>query len=275
MAAPTKEAVSNRYHVNRRLDSLRRTALALFTSPRVAEVVNKVCMYVENDKISIRKDRNVHQDLGLQQIVMQLLLSYNLLWLRIGLETIFRVRISLHSNSDVVGITRFIMEKLFRDEHLVKKYKTVLSPNYTVEIKKFILKKFLALVYFLDVGKNEKVIPHDPCLFNKKATIKETREILLAFSRELLAAIGDITRVLKHTGYVVMHKQVYINEYDYAVNYLGADLRDGVRLTKVMEIILLKDDMTNKLRVPAISRLQRIHNMKLVFNALLTAGKIS
>lgn len=273
LAAPTKEAVSNKYHVNRRLDGLRQTAVLLFTSPKVAEVLKKVVMYVENDKVSIRKDRNVHLDLGLQQTIMQLLLSYNPLWLRIGLETIYGCIIPLHSNADIIGITKFILDKFFKDQHLIKKHKTFLSEHYKIDIKKFILKKFLMLIYFLDVAKKEKIIPHDPCLFNKKAVIKESREIVLAFSRELLAAIGDITRVLKHTGYVLSYKQLYIHEYDYAVNYLGSDLRDGVRLTKIMEVILIRDDLTDQLRVPAISRLQRVHNMKLVFDALQNAGE--
>lgn len=49
-------------------------------------------------------------------------------------------------------------------------------------------------------------------------------------------------------------------------------LRDGVRLTKVMEIILLRDDLTCQLRVPAISRTQRVHNVGLALKALEQAN---
>lgn len=74
------------------------------------------------------------------------------------------------------------------------------------------------------------------------------------------------------SGYVLTHKQTYIHEFDFSVDCLGTDLRDGVRLTKVMEIILLKNNLLSGLRVPAISRLQKIHNVKIVFDSLAEAG---
>lgn len=40
------------------------------------------------------------------------------------------------------------------------------------------------------------------------------------------------------------------DEYDFAFKNLAIDLRDGVRLTKVMEVILLRDDLVKKVRVP-------------------------
>jgi hypothetical protein len=41
-----------------------------------------------------------------------------------------------------------------------------------------------------------------------------------------------------------------LDEYDFAFKNLAIDLRDGVRLTKVMEVILLRDDLVKKVRVP-------------------------
>lgn len=40
------------------------------------------------------------------------------------------------------------------------------------KMKKFILNKFLVLVYILDVMKNKKVIIHEPCLFRKESKFK-------------------------------------------------------------------------------------------------------
>lgn len=39
-----------------------------------------------------------------------------------------------------------------------------------------------------------------------------------------------------------------------------------------MELILLKEILVDKLRVPAISKLQKIHNVKVAFEALHEAG---
>ena len=44
---------------------------------------------VSNKNILLRQDRNVLIDLGLQEILMKILFSYELPWLRLGLETVF------------------------------------------------------------------------------------------------------------------------------------------------------------------------------------------
>lgn len=148
--APTKEAVSNKYHTNKRLDALRIAARKLYRSKEVCEVLKKTLAVVDSGKVAVRNDKDVHLDLGIQSEVMCLFLCYNPLWLRIGLETIYNCIIPLHSNSDIVGLSHFIIKHFFKDAYLLKKFKSVHSPKYCVEIKKFILKKFLVLVYFLD-----------------------------------------------------------------------------------------------------------------------------
>ncbi|KAF5299256.1 hypothetical protein FQA39_LY02429 [Lamprigera yunnana] len=270
-AVPTKENISNKYHINHRLESLRKSARSLFQSNEVSNILTKTISCIESKKLLIREDKNVHLDLNLQSNIMALLLCYNPLWLRIGLETIYNTRIVLNSNSDLVGLNNFIMQNFFRSSSLFQKYKTIHSPKYATAIKTFVLKKFFALVYFLDIAKCKVLIGHDPCLFRKNAPIKDSREILLTFSRELLSSVGDITKILRFYGYIVNHKQSYIEEFNYSVIHLGVDLRDGVRLTKVMEIILMQHDLIMALRVPPVSRLQKIHNMKIVFKALLDA----
>ncbi|GLV40193.1 abnormal spindle [Carabus blaptoides fortunei] len=275
--APTKEKVSSLFHVNHRLDGLRKAARTLFHSTGMKTVLAKVRFAIRNNQLAIRDDKNLHLDVGLQSHVMLLLLCYNPLWLRIGLETIYGEIIPLESNSDVIGLSTFIVLRFFRDPHLAPKNKTssvhnMYLPTYKTSIKKFTLDKFFMLVYFLDQAKTNKLIAHDPCLFCKDATVKESRELLLSFSRELLSAIGDVTKFLRRLGYAVGHKQSYLDEFDYAVKNLGVDLRDGIRLTKVMEIILLKPNLSNQLRGPAISRLQKVHNVKVAMDSLEQAG---
>ncbi|XP_044752707.1 protein abnormal spindle [Coccinella septempunctata] len=272
-AAPTKEEVSSKYHTSAKLEALRRSAHELYNSDIIQSILVRVYDAIEKKKIEIRQDRNVHLDLSLQSKVMTLLLSYNPLWLRIALETIYREKLKLISNSDMLGLSKFLYERFFKDRLLLRKHKTVHNPKYNVDIKKFMLKRFFSIVYFLDKAKMNTLIPHDPCLFRKNSTVKESREMLIHFTRDAItAAVGDITKYLKYFGYVVEHKQDYIHEFDYAVNSLGGDLRDGVRLTRVMELILLRNDLTKNLRVPAISRLQKIYNVKLVFDSLAEAG---
>ncbi|XP_053607328.1 protein abnormal spindle [Plodia interpunctella] len=275
--APTKEQVCSSYHDSRRMESLRRAARALLLSPEIAQVFVKLNVQIEKKLIAIRTDRNLHLDVGLQKAIMELLLSYNPLWLRIGLEAIYGLVLPLKSNSDIEGLTAFIIQRLFKNPHLKNKHSKLSAPNmllpaYMDAIKKFTLKKFFMLVFFLDQAKQKKLISHDPCLFCRNAICKESREIVIRFTRELIAGIGDITKHLRPLGYVVCHKQSYLDEYKYAVHNLATDIRDGVRLTKVMEIILMKNGLLNQLRTPAISRLQKIHNVQVALNALKEAN---
>ncbi|KAG5885781.1 hypothetical protein JTB14_031216 [Gonioctena quinquepunctata] len=270
--APSKETLCSKYHTNTKLNNLREAARALFRSKEISVVLAKVIKAIDSGKLSIRKDKDVHLNLSIKSEIVSLLLSYNPLWLRIGLETIYNEEIPLNSNSDVIGLSAFIANRLLKDPYLIKKFKSIHAPKYKDEFNKFFLKKFLVLVYFLDQAKNRKLIPHDPCLFCKKALVKESKELLLRLARETLSAVGDITKFLKFSGYVVTHTQTYIHEFDYAVNNLGVDLRDGVRLTRIMEIIVMRGDLLGNLRVPAISRLQKVHNMKIVFDSLEKAG---
>lgn len=268
--APTKETVSSNYLTKYRLTSLRSAAIQLVLSPEIQTRMSKLAVHVEKKYIQIRQDRNLHLDVVLQRSILELLLKFNPLWLRIGLEVVFGETIPMHNNHDMVALSSFILNRLFRDKYLEEKHPKVYAQGevYAEHIKKHTLRKFLSLLYFLDVAKNKKIIKHNPCLFLKSSEYKETKEILLRFSSSLLGNIGDIQRDLRRIDIVLTHKQTFIDEFDYAFRNLAIDLRDGVRLTKVMEIILLRDNLTCQLRVPAISRTQRIHNVGVALKAL-------
>ncbi|VVD04540.1 unnamed protein product [Leptidea sinapis] len=275
--APTKEKVCSAYHNSKRLENVRKIARNLLKSPEISQVFTKLTAQIDKKLLAIRDDRNLHLDIGLQKMIMELLLSYNPLWLRIGLEAIYGIVLPLKSNSDVEGLTIFIIQRMFKNPFFKNKHSkssapNVLLPAYMDAIKKFTLKKFFMLIFFLDQAKQKKIIAHDPCLFCRNAECKESRQMLIKFTRELIAGVGDITKHLRPMGYVVTHKQSYLDEYKYGVNNLAADLRDGVRLAKVSEIILMKDGLLKQLRTPAVSRLQKIHNVEVALKALRAAN---
>ncbi|KAK0073812.1 hypothetical protein PV325_009193, partial [Microctonus aethiopoides] len=276
--AETKEVVSARYHdTNARLYTLRKAACAMFMRDDVKNILAQVIACIEKGFFVIRQDRDLHRDIGLQKAILELLLSYNPLWLRIGLEVIYGEIIPLNSNNDLIGLTQFLIARFFSDPHLAQTYShpyviNLKLPAFQPHMNQFLLTKFFSIVYFLDYAKRNKLIAHDPCLFHKKAINKDSRAILLAFSREVLSGVGDVTKILRTHGYVVSYKQTYLDEYNYAVKNIGLDLCDGVRLCRLMELIIGDRTLTNQCRVPSISRLQKIHNVDLALNALIKAG---
>nr|CAD7425632.1 unnamed protein product [Timema monikensis] len=275
--APSREVVSSLYNTNHRLDALRRAACTLFRSAPVLEVLAKVAGHIENKRLAIRSEIKLSKDVGLKRHVLELLLSYNPLWLRLGLEAVYGETIPLHSNSDMVGLATFIKNRLLSDPIIVRTHshpsiRHIFAQGYEEAMHNFTLKNFLFLVYFLDQAKTRKLIAHDPCLFCKNSNFKSSKEMLLEFSREFLAGMGNILKHLGYLGFHVSHKQTYLDEFDYAVTSLAIDLRDGIRLTRVMEIILQDYSLSVKLRTPPISILQKIHNVEVALSALHKAG---
>ncbi|CAN0414731.1 unnamed protein product, partial [Ectocarpus sp. 12 AP-2014] len=93
---------------------------------------------------------------------------------------------------------------------------------------------------------------------------------------QFLHGEGDFVRHLKKMGYVVEHVQSYIDEFDFHVSNLAVDLRDGVRLTRLMEVVTGEWGLAIGLRVPAVSRLQKIFNTKRALERLeADAGPIT
>ena len=67
--------------------------------------------------------------------------------------------------------------------------------------------------------------------------LQSSKDLLINFSRQLLAGEGDLTKHLGYLGYTVCHVQTARDEYDYAVTNLATDVKDGVRLTYVENIL--------------------------------------
>ena len=178
----------------------------------------------------------------MKQKILYLILSYNPLWLRVGLETIYWEQLQLNRNNDLVRLFRFLVTRLLSYPDILAEFAHPTVPHSYREIhhealNKFTLKQFLELVFFLDVAKENKLIQHNPCLFCPDSKIKSSREILLSFSRDYLSGERDIIKHLAYLKYQITHKQTALDEFDYAVTNISTDLRCGLRLSKVAEFL--------------------------------------
>ncbi|XP_068096155.1 abnormal spindle-like microcephaly-associated protein [Hyperolius riggenbachi] len=276
--APTKEEVSLKAYTARcRLNRLRRSACRLFTSETVVKAIRRLEVEIEARRLLVRKDRHLWKDVGERQKILNWLLSYNPLWLRVGLETIFGELISLESNSDITGLAVFILNRLLWNPDIAAEYRHPSVPHLYREgheeaLSKFTLKKLLLLVFFVDYAKQSRLIDHDPCLFCKDAEFKTSKDLLLAFSRDFLSGEGDLSRHLGYLGLPVSHVQTPLDEFDFAVTNLAVDLQCGVRLVRTMELLTQNWSLSKKLRVPAISRLQKMHNVEVAMQVLTERG---
>ncbi|KAK2740575.1 hypothetical protein FQN55_008784 [Onygenales sp. PD_40] len=76
------------------------------------------------------------------------------------------------------------------------------------------------------------------CLFIPSSKYKSSAAVLQALGTMLLPAVGDITRPLNHLDCQVKYKQHPLQEYNYRINNLAVDLRDGILLTRLVELLL-------------------------------------
>ena len=94
----------------------------------------------------------------------------------------------------------------------------------------------MMVIYLLDKAKQMHIISTN--LYQASSAVKSS----LAFLRELTAlihpSVGDIYRLLKPLGYHVHYTQYPLSEFSYRIENLATDLRDGVRLTRLVELLL-------------------------------------
>ena len=87
--------------------------------------------------------------------MLMLLLNYNPLWLRIGLETIFGQIIPMEGATDALILSQFILTRLLSNPDILAMFAHPTVPHHYRDgheqaLKKFTLKKILNLIYFLD-----------------------------------------------------------------------------------------------------------------------------
>ncbi|TKS75147.1 Abnormal spindle-like microcephaly-associated protein -like protein [Collichthys lucidus] len=276
--APTKEEMSfSTYTARRKLNRLRRAACQLFTSEAMVKAIQRLELEVEAKRLLVRKDRHLWKDIGERRKVLNWLLSYNPLWLRIGLETIYGELISLESNSDALGLAMFVLQRLLWNPDIAAQFRHAKVPHlykdgHEEALSRFTLKKLLLLVCFLDKAKESRLIEHNPCLFCLDAEFKTSKDLLLAFSRDFLSGEGILPRHLGYLGLPVSHAQTPLDEFNFAVKNLAVDLKCGIRLVRVMELLIQDWSLSAKLRLPAISRLQKVHNVDVALQVLKSKG---
>ena len=154
----------------------------------------------------------------------------------------------------------------------------------------------LMLVLLLDMAAETKVVKGN--LFRTSSKLKSSLGVLNELCATLLPFIGDVHRSLSHLNYHLLHTQFPLSEYDYKISNLATDLRDGVRLTHLVELLLYPPEtlsrlnenlmvamptgevltsiidegrswvLSQHLKYPCIARTQKVYNLQIALSAL-------
>ncbi len=154
----------------------------------------------------------------------------------------------------------------------------------------------LMMIFLLDKSKESELIHGN--LFLRTSDFKSTQEFLKGISRLLLPSVGDISRPLARLEFHGSHVQYPLDEYDYRVENLATQFRDGIRFTRLVELLLYSPEtllgsgkdptvtiftgeilttlvgekkcrvLSQHLKFPCLGRSQKVYNTQLALRAL-------
>ena len=175
--------------------------------------------------------------------------------------------------------------------------------------RKMILRS-LMLIWLLDHAKASQAV--QGCLFKPTSPRKTSGSMLHALAGMLIPSVGDIGRVLRHLDYEVSHVQDPLDEVKHRITNVAVDLRDGVLLARLVELLLFAPNnalvgntaadatisvqlpdltilesalyntegmrcpriLSQHLKMPCLGRAQKVYNVEVVISALHNHGRL-
>lgn len=305
-------------------NALRLELLELYHTECFTQLYTRLQASLSCGNLSVPKDvlaRNsrLRHDLGLRRRYLDIWIqSYDLRALTAALETVVGRKVSCDAGFFETGAEAFqestakhqktILRKLegFLEAFLLRNDDVDLSVPGTKDCSTEIQAKAyrrtvlrsIMMVVLLDQGRQSLRTGLPRRLFVASSPFKSSVEVLQALARLLLPSIGDIMKPLSHLGCHLSYKQHQLQEYSYQIDNIAVDLRDGVRLTRMVEILFfnpehvrsdIKDQtevtlstgqalslpgderdlpLSKHLKYPCVSRAAKIFNVQIALSAL-------
>ncbi|KAF9417203.1 hypothetical protein BGZ94_010017 [Podila epigama] len=169
--SPKDPASWSYYSHKLEFEHTRSSACKIYQSDTFRIVLRKVEESIGRDRLQLRADTNLI-DVRTRREIIDLFFSFDIRWLVLGLETITGKATAMNPNFDRSMTAVFMNKAIFHDAQLEQEYEPdrILSnrPKFTQAMNRLVLKRMFMLILFLDKAKLARLIPSDPCLFNKK-----------------------------------------------------------------------------------------------------------
>ena len=224
----------------------RRVLTHLYSQDAEVGVIMREVEYRNTSKlIRLKSDGGIFlRDLRMKQDFIKTLSSVNTFWLKLGVDAVLGDTMRWQPQNPR-ECAKECCEKLFRSHEMEIKYglgdefpgQPPFADGYENALNDVVLQRILLLVLLLDRAQNHKAHPKAPKLFNVDASIKSTKELAQKLLTASCYGEGDILRNLKKAGFIVPYEQTPASEYDFTVTNLANDLRDGIRLCKLIEML--------------------------------------
>lgn len=303
-------------------NSLRLELLELYHTDEFIQLYKRLqaslsCGALSIPKHALTRSGRLRQDVGLRRKFLDIWMhSYNLHALAAAAETVIGRKVSndldlfpdTMESENSTRCTKAIARKLqnFLHTFLLCNEDLDQSPLRANEIpaeaqaqmyRRTVL-RCIMLVALLDRAKQSLGSSLPRQLFVTSSPLKSSIEVLQALTRLLLPSCGDILKPLSHLGCHLSYRQHQLLEYNYQMDNIAVDLRDGVRLTRIVEVLFItpsharrdSEDQTEvtlntgealsllgdhadvplskHLKYPCVSRAAKVFNVQLALSAL-------
>jgi abnormal spindle-like microcephaly-associated protein len=209
---------------------------------------------VDPSGINAKGGGSFMEDTSLREAFRDALGSYGVFWLRAAVDVIVGVP---GDGRDVLGdgedelmrdAKRERLERqrlvaaLMRDEEIELAYGSEgrgvapFAEGYAEALAGTVLKRTLLLVFLLDRAQAGTGTAA-PLLFRRGARLKTSGDVIRAALQASCHGEGDVLRRLGHYGYKLHHAQEPVREYDFRTENLALELRDGVRLCRLVDTL--------------------------------------
>lgn len=243
-------------------DALRLELLELYHTDYFTHLYRRIQASLSCGTLSVPKDllaRNnrVKQDIGLRRKFLDIWIqSYDSRALVAAAETIVGRRVSSEPFWEGNGVGSpqecatgrkktlirklegFLDTFLLRNEDMDPSAKRRETPvEASAKAYRRTMLRSIMLVVLLDQSRQSPASTVPRRLFLSSSPFKSSAEVLQALARVLLPSGGDIAKPLCHLGCQLSFQQHPLQEYNYHIDNIAVDFRDGVRLTRIVEVL--------------------------------------
>jgi abnormal spindle-like microcephaly-associated protein len=179
---------------------------------------------------SLLHAKRLQNDLGVRRSFVEL---WTRTYERVGLKTALEVVVGRQCSSVAKDLKTFIEVFLIRNEDGCPDADR--TDHAAWSYRRTVLRS-LMVIQLLDYAKSMPKSSLTTSLFLTSSPHKSSSDVLQALTLLLNPSMGQ--RALSHLEYTLEHKQHPLEEFSYAVTNLAIDLRSGVRLTRLAELLL-------------------------------------
>ena len=288
-------------------DSIRRQMMAAYQHPSMILIHKRLQASLQFGALALPREHNGDNiasrfmvDVALRERFVKLWIeSYQIDALTLALEVVVgRHVLTLDHDSEELAIQKFIEACLLYNHDAPPTQEMDIVSQASRSWRRTMLRALLVIL-LLDKARESEILSGN--LFKKTSRLKSSTMILAELNDILRSSRADMSRQLVRLDYRLDHVQLPLSEFNYNVKNLAVDFRNGVRLARIVELLLpatncediqdslirsprgssrpnlpgMSTKLSQHLKYPLLSRASKIGNVQISLEALSQKSNIA